>query len=118
MLGYHAQRVPAHRLSRDAADERQHVEVPMTATNRRAMTPQDISRIRFVSDPQISPDGRRVTFVVTTLSEEKDQYLSNIWVVDTAGGGPPRFTTGTRRDTTPRWLADGSRPAFISEPEA
>ena len=24
---------------------------------RRGMTPQDLTRIRFVSDPQISPDG-------------------------------------------------------------
>lgn len=87
----------------------------MTAMNRRAMTPQDITRIRFVSDPQISPDGRRVAFVVTMLSEEKDQYLSNIWVVDTAGGEPRRFTTGPKRDTAPRWSPDGSRLAFISE---
>src|ERR671924_2189325 len=93
-------------------------EVPMTATNRRAMTPQDITRIRFISDPQISPDGRQVAFVVTTLSEEKDQYLANIWVVDTAGAEPRRFTTGPRRDTAPRWSSDGSRLAFISEREA
>ncbi len=89
----------------------------MTAANRRAMTPQDITRIRFVSDPQISPDGRRVAFVVTTLSEGKDQYLSNIWVVETAGGEPRRFTTGPKRDTAPRWSPDGSRLAFISERE-
>jgi dipeptidyl aminopeptidase/acylaminoacyl peptidase len=90
----------------------------MTTTNRRAMTPQDITRIRFVSDPQIAPDGRRVAFVVTTLSEEKDQYLSNIWVVDTAGGEPRRFTTGPRRDTAPRWSPDGGWLAFISERDA
>jgi dipeptidyl aminopeptidase/acylaminoacyl peptidase len=39
----------------------------------RAMVPQDLTRIRFVSDPQIAPDGRTVAFVVTTLSEEKDE---------------------------------------------
>jgi dipeptidyl aminopeptidase/acylaminoacyl peptidase len=83
----------------------------------RAMVPQDLTRIRFVSDPQIAPDGRTVAFVVTTLSEEKDEYLSNIWVVSTAGGEPRRFTTGPRRDTAPRWSPDGSRLAFISERE-
>jgi len=84
----------------------------------RAMIPQDLTRIRFVSDPRIAPDGRTVAFVVTTLSEEKDEYLSNIWVVSTAGGEPRRFTTGPRRDTAPRWSPDGSRLAFISEREA
>lgn len=83
----------------------------------RAMVPQDLTRIRFVSDPQIGPDGRTVAFVVTTLSEEKDEYLSNIWMVSTAGGEPRRFTTGPRRDTAPRWSPDGSRLAFISERE-
>ena len=90
----------------------------MTVPSRRAMTPQDITRIRFISDPQLSPDGRRVAFVVTTLSEDQDEYLSNIWVVDTAGGEPRRFTTGPKRDTAPRWSPDGSRLAFVSEREA
>ena len=83
----------------------------------RAMAPQDLTRIRFASDPQISPDGRTVAFVVTVLSEDKDEYLSNIWVASTAGGEPRRFTTGPRRDTAPRWSPDGSRLAFISERE-
>jgi dipeptidyl aminopeptidase/acylaminoacyl peptidase len=82
------------------------------------MVPQDLTRIRFVGDPQVSPDGRTIAFVLTTLSEEKDEYLSNIWVVSAAGGEPRRFTTGPRRDTAPRWSPDGTRLAFISEREA
>ena len=90
----------------------------MADHHRRAMLPQDITRIRLVSDPQISPDGQQVAFVVTMLAEEKDQYLSNIWMVDTAGGEARRFTTGPKRDTKPRWSADGARLAFLSEREA
>jgi dipeptidyl aminopeptidase/acylaminoacyl peptidase len=82
------------------------------------MTPHDLTRVRFVSDPQISPDGTTVAFVVTTLSEERDEYLSAIWLVDVAGGEPRRFTAGPRRDTTPRWSPDGARLAFVSEREA
>jgi dipeptidyl aminopeptidase/acylaminoacyl peptidase len=89
----------------------------MADSSRRPMTPQDLTRIRFVSDPQISPDGRGVAFVVTTLSEDKDQYLSHIWMVDTAGGELRRFTTGPKRDTKPRWSPDGTQLAFLSERE-
>ena len=89
----------------------------MANTTQRAMTPHDLTRIRFVSDPQLSPDGQRVAFVVTMLSAERDEYLSNIWVVDTAGGTPRRFTTGPGRDTAPRWSPDGARLAFIAERE-
>jgi dipeptidyl aminopeptidase/acylaminoacyl peptidase len=56
-----------------------------------------------------------VAFVVTMLCEDQDEYLSNIWVIDTAGGAPRRFTTGPKRDTAPRWSPDGSRLAFVSE---
>ncbi|HSF33425.1 MAG TPA: S9 family peptidase [Candidatus Tectomicrobia bacterium] len=89
----------------------------MADTSGRPMSPQDLTRIHFISDPQVSPDGRRVAFVVTTLSEDKDQYLANIWMVDSAGGEPRRFTTGPKRDTKPRWSPDGTRLAFLSERE-
>jgi dipeptidyl aminopeptidase/acylaminoacyl peptidase len=79
------------------------------------MVPEDLTRLSLVTDPQLSPDGRRVAFVVTSLSEERDEYLSNIWVVDVTGGVPRRFTAGPRRDLEPRWSSDGARLAFLSE---
>jgi dipeptidyl aminopeptidase/acylaminoacyl peptidase len=87
-------------------------------TPSRGMVPADLTRIRFASDARVSPDGRVVAFVLTTLSEERDEYLSQIWLVDTAGGEPRRFTAGPRRDTAPRWSPDGARLAFVSEREA
>ena len=81
----------------------------------RGMIPEDLTRILFVTDPQISPDGRRVAFVVTSLSEERDEYLANIWIVGVEGGTPRRFTAGPRRDIEPRWSPDGTRLAFLSE---
>jgi Tol biopolymer transport system component len=87
----------------------------MSNAARRPATAQDLTRLRGVSDPQISPDGRRVAFVVTTASEERDEYLSNIWVVGADGGEPHRFTTGPTRDTHPRWSPDGKWLAFVSD---
>src|SRR5215831_14348954 len=87
----------------------------MSESRRRALAHDDITRIVWVSDPQISPDGRRVAFVATTLSEDQDEYLSQIWIVDTAGGEARRFTAGPKRDTEPRWSPDGATLAFVSE---
>lgn len=81
----------------------------------RPVTAQDLTRLRGVSDPQISPDGRRVAFVVTTASEDKDEYLSNVWVVDVETASPRPFTTGPTRDTAPRWSPDGRWLAFVSD---
>lgn len=89
----------------------------MTVSGQRAMTPQDITRIRWLSDPQFTPDGRRVAFVVTMLCDERDEYLSRIWVVDTAGGEARCFTTGAKRDVAPRWSPDGRHLAFVAERE-
>ena len=89
----------------------------MTQPAGRPMVPEDLLRIRFVSDPRLHPDGHRVAFVVTTLSEARDEYLSTIWIVDVDGGEPRQFTRGPRRDTAPRWSPDGRWLAFVSERE-
>src|SRR5207249_2075723 len=58
---------------------------------------------------------RRAAFVGTSLSEERDEYLANSWIVGVDGGTPRRFTAGPRRDIEPRWSRDGTRLAFLSE---
>src|SRR5262245_1929924 len=87
----------------------------MSDSARRGMTAADLFRLNLVNDAQISPDGARVAFVVTRLDEEKDEYLSTIWLVSAEGGDPRQFTHGPKRDTAPRWSPDGSMLAFISE---
>src|SRR2546428_6951592 len=87
----------------------------MMNADRRPVTAQDLTRLRGVGDPQISPDGRRVAFVMTTASAERDDYLSNVWVVDVNGGEPRRLTTGTAKDTLPRWSPNGRWLAFVSD---
>ncbi len=89
----------------------------MSSEVSRPMRPEDITRIRWISDPRISPDGRRVAFLVTTLSQAKDEYLSNVWIVDVEGGAPRQFTAGPKRDRYPRWSPDGRWLAFVSERE-
>jgi dipeptidyl aminopeptidase/acylaminoacyl peptidase len=79
------------------------------------MAPDDIFRIQWISDVQISPDGALAAFVVTRLDEELDDYRSSVWTVDTAGGPPRRLTNSPRRDSQPRFSADGATLAFVRD---
>ena len=57
-----------------------------------------------VSDPQWSPDGRRLAFV-------RDE---EIWVVEADGGRLVRVTGHPSGTKHPRWSPDGKRIAFLS----
>jgi dipeptidyl aminopeptidase/acylaminoacyl peptidase len=79
---------------------------------------KDLFRLRMVSDPRISPDGRRIAFVHTTLDHEKDEYVSDIWMADAKTGASTQFTSGRGKDKGPRWSPDGKRLLFTSTPPA
>jgi dipeptidyl aminopeptidase/acylaminoacyl peptidase len=77
----------------------------------------DLYRLRFLSDAQISPDGELVAYVERRMSRRHDEYVSHIWIVPVDGGKPRRLTRGRVRDTHPRWSPDGRSLVFTRELE-
>ena len=79
------------------------------------MKPSDIVSLTSVGDPQLSPNGHHIAYVVSRVDEERNTYRSQIWVVPTDESGPPRaLTAGTHKDANPRWSPDGTQLAFTS----
>ncbi|HEV8486027.1 MAG TPA: S9 family peptidase [Blastocatellia bacterium] len=68
-----------------------------------------------VSNPSISPDGKLIVFTRTWVDKVKDEYQSNIWIVDVDGARVRELTSGNWRDSGPVWSPDGKRIAFLSD---
>ncbi|MDQ6827985.1 MAG: S9 family peptidase [Gemmatimonadota bacterium] len=84
------------------------------APTKKPFTIDDVMAIRAVSDPQVSPDGRWIAYVVTTPDMKEDVMDSDIWMVAVSGGTPMRLTSNKKADTQPRWSPDSKRLAFVS----
>jgi dipeptidyl aminopeptidase/acylaminoacyl peptidase len=67
------------------------------------------------SDPQWSPDGRKIAFVSDRSGKAFDEGRNtDIWVVDAAGGSPARVSDHETAENSPRWSPDGQTIAFVS----
>ncbi|HEY7181269.1 MAG TPA: S9 family peptidase [Blastocatellia bacterium] len=88
--------------------------VAVSAQTKRPMTPEDVLSLNRASDAQMSPDARRVAFVVSSWDRENDRFNSDIWLVDELRQAI-RLTSHPKRDDTPRWSPDARRLAFLSE---
>jgi dipeptidyl aminopeptidase/acylaminoacyl peptidase len=83
---------------------------------RRGLTPDDFYRIQDVSEPQVSPDGLWVAYVVTSNDRESDEARSAIWMVSWDGSQRLALTAAADGTDKPRWSPDGRYLSFVSIP--
>ncbi len=74
----------------------------------------DMFYMNRISDPQISPDGSWVAYVVTRYSPADDSRNSDIYLISTDGRQRKQLTTHPKADVHPRWAPDGQQLGFIS----
>jgi dipeptidyl aminopeptidase/acylaminoacyl peptidase len=86
----------------------------MPKKTKRLLRPEDIYLLKAVSDPQLSPDGKKVAYVVSSNNGEADTVESSVYVAPVDGSSPPRRFTYGKRDHSPRWSPDGRYLAFVS----
>jgi dipeptidyl aminopeptidase/acylaminoacyl peptidase len=81
-----------------------------------AFTPDDLVRLKRVTDPQVSPDGHYVAYVVTEADVEADKRRSDLWLIDLTAKDPAprRLTQNPANDNSPRWSADSKFIYFLS----
>jgi dipeptidyl aminopeptidase/acylaminoacyl peptidase len=75
---------------------------------------QDMIAMDRISDPQVSPDGKRIAFVVSALDLPANKRRTDLYLVSADGTGMRRLTSHEAADSSPRWSPDGRTLYFLS----
>ncbi len=80
-----------------------------TPVAKRAFSIDDIATLRTVSGVQLSPDGRSVIYVVTSVIN--NSYQDIITVIDISSGQQKQLIAGS----SPQWSPDGTAIAYLAD---
>lgn len=82
----------------------------------RPVTHEDIWQMKRLGAPVVSPDGALAVLSVTEPSYEKDETVSDLWLVPVDGSEPPRRLTATPSgESGVDWRPDGGAIAFSAK---
>lgn len=81
------------------------------------LMPPDIFDLEWASQPELSPDGRRIVYQRNHFDRINDRRRSHLWLLDIERGTHLPLTTGRSGDGSAVWSPDGTRIAWVSARE-
>lgn len=92
--------------------------VAVDAQAPRPMTVMDLAEMPRVLDPQISPDGATILYVLTQADWKANRPTGHLWRQAVGGAEPVQLTRGETGETSPRWSPDGRTVLFLARGDA
>ncbi|TDI43369.1 MAG: hypothetical protein E2P02_11530 [Acidobacteria bacterium] len=85
------------------------------AVAERPMTPIDLLEVPRLSEPQLSPDGRELVYVLAEADWKAYKRITHLRRGSIETGVSFQLTRGAAGESTPRWSPDGEYIAFVTE---
>ena len=85
-----------------------------TAEGQRPLRPSDFYRIRTISEPSLSPDGKWVAYSLSVVDSAKDKRISDLWMSSWDGADHVQLTHTPDGESTPKFSPDGKYLSFLS----
>jgi dipeptidyl aminopeptidase/acylaminoacyl peptidase len=81
------------------------------------LNPSDVYKVKYVDDPEVSPDGKWVLYILSEADTAEDKYDEDIWMTATDGSGSVQLTYTGEDETQPKWSPDNKWISFLSSRE-
>lgn len=82
---------------------------------KRPFTFEDMMKLKRVSEPVPSPDGKWVVFAAVDVDLGANTRTSHLWIVPASGGEARRLNPTENHEERPRFSPDGSKLIFTSK---
>ena len=78
---------------------------------------KDVFDLEYATSPAVSPNGKRVVYVRRSNNIMTDGTTSSLWIADADGTSNRPLLSGASNFYSPKWSADGTRLAYLSNVE-
>jgi dipeptidyl aminopeptidase/acylaminoacyl peptidase len=108
----------SYSCSRNAGKEKKEespiIEQQKLTLKSNIMTPEVLWSFGRVSEPEVSPDGKKILYGVTFYDITQNKGNRELYVMNTDGTNPRRLTTTKFSEYQASWRPDGLKICFIS----
>ncbi len=84
------------------------------AQGKRPMSFVDIIEMPLLQDPQLSPNGTQIVFVMYRADWRANRPIGHVYRINSDGTNQMQLTFGERGASSPRWSPDGLSIAFLA----